>query len=142
MSLKKDFILNKRLESDTFFIEDLPLCKFLLMNDSNYPWFLLVPRINGIKELYELEAKDRAQLDFEIVEVSKFISSTFKPKKINIASLGNIVSQFHMHIIGRFVEDPSWPGPVWGAVDFNKYKSDEVDIIINLSRNFSKTLRA
>ena len=86
MSLKKDFSLNKRLKSDTFFIDDLPLCKFLLMNDSNYPWFLLVPRINDIKELYEFNQKDRVQLDFEIVEVSKFIKSSFKPKKINIAS--------------------------------------------------------
>ena len=142
MSLKKNFLLNKRLESDTFFIDDFPLCKFLLMNDSNYPWFLLVPRINNIKELYELKQKERVQLDFEIVEVSKFINLSFKPKKINIASLGNIVSQFHMHIIGRFVEDPSWPGPVWGAVDFNKYKSNELDDILSLSRNFSKTLRA
>ena len=142
MSLRKNFSLNKRLESDTFFIDDLPLCKFLLMNDSNYPWFLLVPRINDIKELYEFNQKDRVQLDFEIVEVSKFINSSFKPKKINIASLGNIVSQFHMHIIGRFAEDPSWPGPIWGAVDFNKYKSDELDVILSLSRNFSKTFRS
>ena len=66
MSLKKDFSLNKRLESDTFFIDDLPLSKFLLMNDSNYPWFLLVPRINDIKELYEFNQKDRVQLDFEL----------------------------------------------------------------------------
>ena len=102
----------------------------------------MVPRIKDIEELYEVNQKDRVQLDFEIVEVSKFINSSFKPKKINIASLGNIVSQFHMHIIGRFVKDPSWPGPVWGAVDFNKYKSDELDVILSLSRNFSKTFRS
>jgi diadenosine tetraphosphate (Ap4A) HIT family hydrolase len=73
MNLSKDFSLNKRLESDTVFIDDLTLCKFLLMNDSNYYWFLLVPRINNIKELYDLSQKDRIQLDFETVEVAKFI---------------------------------------------------------------------
>jgi diadenosine tetraphosphate (Ap4A) HIT family hydrolase len=141
MNLRKDFSLNKRLESDTIFIDDLTLCKFLLMNDSNYYWFLLVPRINNIKELYDLSKKDRIQLDFETVEVAKFIKLSFKPEKINIASLGNIVSQFHTHIIGRFVDDPAWPGAVWGKVGFNQYKSKELNSIINLSRSFSKTLK-
>ena len=84
------FLLNQQIEEDSIFIDDLPLCKFLLMNDSNYPWFLLVPRIDNIKELYDLSESNRAQLDFETVEVSKFIQSSFKPEKINIASLGNI----------------------------------------------------
>ena len=130
MNLSKDFLLNKRLENDTVFIDDLPLCRFLL-----------VPRINNTKELYDLSQKDRIQLDSETVEVAKFIKLSFKPDKINIASLGNIVSQFHTHIIGRFFDDPAWTGAVWGKVDFNQYKSKELNSIINLSRSFSQTLK-
>ena len=107
MKSEKDFSLDEKIEGDSIFIGDLPLCKFLLMNDSNYPWFLLVPRRAEIKEIFDLSEDDRKQLDFETVEVSKFIKSSFNPEKINIASLGNIVSQFHVHIIARYTDDIS-----------------------------------
>jgi diadenosine tetraphosphate (Ap4A) HIT family hydrolase len=135
------FLLNQQIEEDSIFIDDLPLCKFLLMNDSNYPWFLLIPRIDNIKELYDLSESNRAQLDFETVEVSKFIQSSFKPEKINIASLGNIVPQFHVHIIARYMDDISWPNPVWGKFPFNKYKSDQSERLLKVSKIFSNKLK-
>ena len=141
MIFGKGFLLNQRLEGDSIFIDDLPLCKFLLMNDSNYPWFLLVPRIDNIKELYDLSESDRAQLDFETVEVSKFIQSSFKPEKINIASLGNIVPQFHVHIIARYTDDISWPNPVWGKFPVNEYKSDQSERLLKVSKIFSNKLK-
>ena len=141
MIFGKGFLLNQQLEGDSIFIDDLPLCKFLLMNDSNYPWFLLVPRIDNIKELYDLSESNRAQLDFETVEVSKFIQSSFKPEKINIASLGNIVPQFHVHIIARYTDDISWPNPVWGKFPFNEYKSDQSERLLKVSKIFSNKLK-
>ena len=104
------------------------------MNDSNYPWFILVPRRSNIVELFDLSKEDRNQLDYETVEVSKFINNSFKPDKINIATLGNIVSQFHVHIIARFSNDKAWPEPVWGKFPPEKYTSSEVKVILNKSR--------
>ena len=136
MKSEKDFSLDERIESDSILIGDLPLCKFLLMNDSNYPWFLLVPRRVEIKEIFDLSEDDRKQLDFETVEVSKFIKSSFNPEKINIASLGNIVSQFHVHIIARYTDDISWPDPVWGKYPNNEYKGTQSEDLLKISKSF------
>ena len=134
MTREKKFLLNEKIFNDTNLICELPLCKFLLMNDSNYPWFILVPRRSNIVELFDLSKEDRNQLDYETVEVSKFINNSFKPDKINIANLGNIVSQFHVHIIARFSNDKAWPEPVWGKFPPEKYTSSEVKVILNKSR--------
>ena len=134
MTREKKFLLNEKIFNDTNLICELPLCKFLLMNDSNYPWFILVPRRSNIVELFDLSKEDRNQLDYETVEVSKFINNSFKPDKINIATLGNIVSQFHVHIIARFSNDKAWPETVWGKFPPEKYTSSEVKVILNKSR--------
>ena len=134
MTREKNFLLNEKIFNDTNLICELPLCKFLLMNDSNYPWFILVPRKSNIVELFDLSKEDRNQLDYEIVEVSKFINDIFNPDKINIANLGNIVSQFHVHIIARFSNDKAWPEPVWGKFPPIKYTSSEIKVILNKSR--------
>ena len=141
MKSEKDFSLDERIETDSILIGDLPLCKFLLMNDSNYPWFLLVPRRVEIKEIFDLAEDDREQLDFETVEVSKFIKSSFNPEKINIASLGNIVSQFHVHIIARYTDDISWPDPVWGKYPYNEYKGTQSDDLLKISKSFVNKLK-
>tara|TARA_B100001057_G_scaffold223339_1_gene223625 strand:+ start:1294 stop:1722 length:429 start_codon:yes stop_codon:yes gene_type:complete len=133
MTKEKNFLLNEKIFNDTNLIFELPLCKFLLMNDSNYPWFILVPRRSSIVELFDLSKEDRNQLDYEIFEVSKFINDIFKPDKINIANLGNIVSQFHVHIIARFSNDKAWPEPVWGKFPPKKYTSSEIKVILNKS---------
>lgn len=141
MKSEKDFSLDEKIEGDSIFIGDLPLCKFLLMNDSNYPWFLLVPRRAEIKEIFDLSEDDRKQLDFETVEVSKFIKSSFSPEKINIASLGNIVSQFHVHIIARYTDDISWPETVWGKYPYNEYKGTQSDDLLKISKSFINKLK-
>jgi diadenosine tetraphosphate (Ap4A) HIT family hydrolase len=131
MTKEKSFLLNNKLLNETKLICDIPLCKFLLMNDSNYPLVILVPRRPNIFELFDLSKEDRIQLDHETVVVSKFINDSFKPDKINIATLGNIVSQFHVHIIARFSNDNAWPEPVWGKFPPKKYTSRELKIILN-----------
>ena len=141
MKSEKDFSLDERIETDSILIGDLPLCKFLLMNDSNYPWFLLVPRRVEIKEIFDLSEDDRKQLDFETVKVSKFIKSSFNPEKINIASLGNIVSQFHVHIIARYTDDISWPDPVWGKYPNNEYKGTQSEDLLKISKSFVNKLK-
>jgi diadenosine tetraphosphate (Ap4A) HIT family hydrolase len=108
------------------------------MNDSNYPWFILVPRRPNIFELFNLSKEDRIQLDHETFVVSKFINDSFKPDKINIATLGNIVSQFHVHIIARFSNDNAWPEPVWGKFPPKKYTARELKIILNKFGKFSE----
>ena len=141
MTKEKSFLLNEKILNDTKLICELPLCKFLLMNDSNYPWFILVPRRPNIVELLDLSQEDRIQLDSETVEVSRFINDSFKPDKINIATLGNIVSQFHLHIIARFSNDKAWPEPVWGKFPSKNYASSELKIILNKSRLFSEKFK-
>ena len=118
----KEFKLHPRLIKDTFHIIDLKLSRLLLMNNSNYPWFILVPTRKNITELYELEKKDRLELNSEIDTISKKLSIHFNAKKMNIAALGNIVPQLHIHIIVRKENDAAWPNPVWNNTDTIPYK--------------------
>ena len=118
----KEFKLHPRLIKDTFHIIDLKLSRLLLMNDSNYPWFILVPTRKNITELYELEKKDRLELNSEIDTISKKLSIHFNAKKMNIAALGNTVPQLHIHIIVRKENDAAWPNPVWNNTDTIPYK--------------------
>ena len=118
----KEFKLHPRLIKDTFHIVDLKLSRLLLMNDSNYPWFILVPTRKNITELYELEKKDRLELNSEIDTISKKLSIHFNAKKMNIAALGNTVTQLHIHIIVRKENDAAWPNPVWNKTDTIPYK--------------------
>jgi len=107
--------LDKRLKEDTFLVADLPLSAILLMNNALYPWLILVPRVEGVSELIDLSEGDRIQLMKEISFVSEHLKDMFAPDKLNVASLGNQVSQLHVHIIGRYEDDKSWPNPVWGG---------------------------
>ncbi len=109
------FILHERLGNDTVEVMDLRVCRVLLMNDSRFPWLILVPMRPGIVELHELSKEDRAVLIEETACASRAISAAFTPDKINIGSLGNLVSQLHVHVVGRKKTDRAWPGPVWGS---------------------------
>ncbi|MBI5491627.1 MAG: HIT domain-containing protein [Deltaproteobacteria bacterium] len=120
------FRLDGRLENDTVMVSSLRLSLVLLMNNSDYPWLVLVPRKEGVREIYELEAHDRAALMDEITAASKVIAGLFKPDKINIGSLGNIVPQLHVHVVGRRQGDKAWPGPVWGGPPGRPYSEDEI----------------
>lgn len=116
-----DFALDPRLAGDTFALGDLPLCRLLLMNDATYPWLVLVPRLDGLAEIIDLDADGRARLMEEIALVSTALSDATRPVKLNVAALGNMVRQLHVHVIARFDTDPAWPGPVWGKVPPRPY---------------------
>ena len=120
------FILDKKLQKDCIFIKDLELSQLLLMNDSNYPWLILVPRKKNLTEIIDLDQDDQIILLSEINYVSKILKKHLNVDKINIASLGNVVSQLHIHIIGRYFNDISYPKPIWGQVNSVKY--DEIKI--------------
>lgn len=108
------FKLDSRLEADTIPVGDLALSSVLLLNDARFPWFVLVPRLAGASELTDLSEEQSVQLMQEIRIATKVMLELSKPDKVNVGALGNIVSQLHVHVIGRFRSDPAWPGPVWG----------------------------
>ena len=108
------FALHPRLEADTHFAADWPLCRALVMNDARYPWLVLVPRREDVTELAALAAADRAQLMDEIARAGLLVQALAAVTKLNIGALGNLVPQLHVHVVGRRQGDPAWPGPVWG----------------------------
>lgn len=108
------FILDERLANDTVLVGDLALSRVLLMNDARFPWAVLVPRRAGLTEFHDLFADDRRLLADEIAEVSAALQKITGAAKMNVGALGNIVRQFHVHIVARAVTDAAWPGPVWG----------------------------
>jgi diadenosine tetraphosphate (Ap4A) HIT family hydrolase len=109
------FTLHERLRADTLDIARLRLSRVLLMNDSSFPWLVLVPERENVRELYDLDEKDRSVLIEEITLASRIIKHLYEPDKINVGALGNLVPQLHVHVIGRFESDRAWPGPVWGT---------------------------
>ena len=120
------FVLDPRLAQDTLHIGDFPLCRLLLMNDANYPWFILVPRREEVSELFQLDAADQRSLLRETSLLAEVIKDTFKADKMNVATLGNVVSQLHMHVIVRRKDDPAWPAPVWGKHPAKAYSDEQV----------------
>ncbi len=110
-----NFSLNPTLEQDTYFIKDLPLCKMLLMDNALFPWIILVPRLENAAEITDLSPEQQLQLWAEISETSKKLQVITGAYKMNIAALGNVVRQLHIHIIARHQEDAAWPQPVWGS---------------------------
>jgi diadenosine tetraphosphate (Ap4A) HIT family hydrolase len=108
------FRLDSRLAADTLPIGDLPLCSALLLDDARFPWFVLVPRRAGVTEVTDLSDEDAMTLMGEIRVATRVMLELAKPDKVNVAALGNVVAQLHVHVVGRFRSDPAWPGPVWG----------------------------
>jgi len=115
------FALHPRLVQDTFVVGDFPLCRLLLMNDANYPWFILVPRRTAVREIFELEQCDQHQLVKESSLLSQVLNRIFQADKLNIAALGNMVPQLHVHHIVRYQTDQAWPNPVWGLFPSQPY---------------------
>jgi len=108
------FALDPRLDADTIPIGDLSLSSVLLMNDSRFPWFVLVPRRPGASEITDLTGDESDVLMGEIRIAARVMVELSTPDKVNLGSLGNVVPQLHVHVVGRFRSDPAWPGPVWG----------------------------
>ena len=109
------FKLHPQLEADTVDVATWPLCQVRLMNDSTYPWLILVPQRADMREIHHLMPDDRNRLINEMALAGRLLEDAVKADKINVAALGNRVEQLHVHVIARFTNDPAWPGPVWGA---------------------------
>jgi diadenosine tetraphosphate (Ap4A) HIT family hydrolase len=119
------FQLNSRLAAGGFNFGTLGKCRVLLKDNAVYPWFILVPEVDeSITELHQLEAADFASVCFTIRQMSEFMEIEFKPEKINVAAIGNIVRQMHIHIVARNENDPAWPGVVWACDKKRPYDKD------------------
>ena len=120
------FELHPQLDKDCLVLGDFPLCRLLLNNDSHYPWFILVPRREQITEVFELNEQDPLQLHRESLHLSRVLHDVFRADKLNVAALGNMVSQLHVHHIVRYREDAAWPAPVWGKFSATAYEPADV----------------
>ena len=116
-----EFALHPQIAADTFPVTELQLSSARLMRDANYPWLLLVPRITYAIDVVDMTAEDRALLMDEIVKASAALRATVPCDKLNVATLGNVVAQMHVHVIARRRDDVAWPKPVWGAVPAKAY---------------------
>ena len=126
--------LHTQLTQDTIDIGDLPLCRVLVIKDANYPWLLLVPRREGAVEIVDLDEVSQAQLMTEVSRVARALKEITKCDKLNIAALGNVVPQLHVHIIARRKSDAAWPRPVWGVVPPLPHDAAEVQNFISALR--------
>ena len=113
--------LHPRLEQDTAPVGDLPLSRLLVHNDANYPWLLLVPRRPEAREIIDLDEADRLQLMAEIAMASRALKAVTRCDKLNVAAIGNVVPQLHLHVLARRRDDAAWPKPVWGTVPARAY---------------------
>lgn len=120
------FVLDSRLQQDSIKLGHLELCSVLLSKDANYPWFILVPRRPEVSELFDLDEADQHQLWQETTQLAQALKSAYGAAKMNVATLGNVVSQLHMHVIVRKRDDAAWPAPVWGRVPAIEYAAEQV----------------
>jgi diadenosine tetraphosphate (Ap4A) HIT family hydrolase len=123
------------LAADCEWVGDLSLNRVLLVNDKNYPWLILVPMRENIREIFQLTEADQCQLLIESSAVSKLMYEHFKAEKMNVAALGNMVPQLHIHHVARYKDDIAWPGPVWGAASAIFYTEDEMQAQVSLMRD-------
>lgn len=117
------FELAPEIERDSIWLADWPLCQLRVQNDANYPWFILIPRRPAMVEIIDLTEADQAALWRESAFLSAFLKSEYHAKKLNIAALGNMVPQLHVHHIVRYETDSAWPAPVWGKVPAKMYSA-------------------
>ena len=118
--------IHPQLQQDCTILGRFPLCHLLLMKDANYPWFILVPDRDGISEVYQLSVQDQQQLIKESSQLAEVLAVKFKADKMNIAALGNVVPQLHIHHVVRYRGDIAWPAPVWGNSPVKPYAESEL----------------
>jgi diadenosine tetraphosphate (Ap4A) HIT family hydrolase len=123
------FTLHPTLARDTVEVTRLTLCRVLLMKDRRFPWLILVPALEEIREIHELAEEDRRLLIEEIALAGRTLERLFQPDKINVGALGNVVPQLHVHVVARFADDPAWPGPVWGSGAAVPYAAEELEVM-------------
>jgi diadenosine tetraphosphate (Ap4A) HIT family hydrolase len=126
--------LHSQLQQDTIDIGDLPLCRVLVIKDAHYPWLMLVPRRPGAVEIIDLSEVEQAQLMTEISRVGRALKEITQCDKLNIAALGNVVPQLHVHVIARRSTDAAWPRPVWGVMPPLAHDAEEVQNFISALR--------
>ncbi|MCC6947449.1 MAG: HIT domain-containing protein [Bradyrhizobiaceae bacterium] len=117
----QEFVLDPRLAAETVVLGELGLCRVLLVDDARFPWLILVPRRAGLVEIIDLAAGDLVRLIEEIATASGVLEAATSPHKLNVAALGNVVRQLHVHIVARFENDATWPNPVWGGGERQPY---------------------
>ena len=127
MSKTEQFELHPQLEEDSILVGNFSLCRLLLINDKQFPWFVLVPQRYGIQEVYQLNVKEQAELWLESNNLSQTIMKHFEGDKLNIAAIGNVVSQLHLHHVVRFKTDQLWPKPIWGQLPMSHYLDKELE---------------
>jgi diadenosine tetraphosphate (Ap4A) HIT family hydrolase len=120
------FQLHPRLKQDCITIGRFELCQLLMMNDSQYPWFILVPEKAGIKEIYQLSKSERRTLTEESSYLAENLAILYKADKMNIASIGNLVPQLHIHHVVRYQVDKAWPAPIWGKFAAVPYTPQQI----------------
>ncbi len=123
----QSFLLHPQLETDTHIVGYFPLSLVLLCKDANYPWCILVPRHVDIREIHHLNPADRQVLLAESCVLAESMEGLFKPIKMNVAALGNMVPQLHIHHIARFENDAAWPAPIWGKEAAKEYDSEVLE---------------
>lgn len=116
-------IIDKRIQNDSEYLKDFNLCQLRLYKDGDLDWFILVPRVERVKDWCDLSAESQIQLTKEINHVCELLKKYARPDKINVASLGNMVPQMHVHIIARYKNDRAWPNAVWGTKSKKTYQS-------------------
>ncbi len=120
------FELDSHLQEDTVAVGRFDLSLILMHKDANYPWCILVPQREDVREIHHLADEDQIRLIRESSHLAEVMTDVFRPVKMNIAALGNMVPQLHLHHIARFREDAAWPGPVWGAVEAKHFDDKEL----------------
>lgn len=126
------FQLHSQLQKDCIYLGKFELCRVLLMNDSQFPWFILVPEVADIKEIYQLTPKQRILLIEESSRLAEKLQHLYRADKINIAAIGNLVPQLHLHHVVRYRTDKAWPTPVWGKFSAIAYTEQELADILAL----------
>lgn len=132
-------ILHPQLGKDSIFICDLSLCQVRRIKDGNYPWLVLIPKRDDVTEIIHLSKDDQILLMADIDLASKVLIDLYAPDKLNVAALGNMVPQLHVHVIARYKKDAAWPAPVWGKVPAIDLADDDVQI---LQQKFTALLAA
>ena len=119
-----NFSVHEQLLKDSHIVGDADLCRVLISKDARYPWLILVPRIEELRDLHDLPVEHGSQLLSEIRQASEWVQSVIQADKVNVAALGNQVPQLHVHVIGRLTKDEAWPGPVWGVGESRPYDAE------------------
>ncbi len=130
------FEIHPRLAAGGIELGQLGTCRLLLKNNALFPWFILIPEVEGIEDLHQLEPGHYLEVMLAQRRVSEFLASHFQPEKLNLGCIGNQVRQMHIHIIGRSATDPAWPGTVWAFEGKQTYGADEIGKIRTAARAF------